>query len=75
MRAFLRKPGVIDDPGHHGPLLLHRWEHMVAHFIERSFVVPGCLSYQMVKRLTHRLDDPRLEAGRHRLNALALTGQ
>jgi hypothetical protein len=74
MRAFLRKAGVIDDPGHHWPLLLHRWQHMVAYFIEQGFVTPGCLGHQMVQGLTHRLDVLRIQAGRDRLNALALTG-
>src|SRR6266700_2241079 len=48
---------------------------MVTHFTEQDFVAPGCLGDQMVQGLTRRLDVPRIHAGRHRLNALAFTGQ
>jgi hypothetical protein len=47
---------------------------MVPHFIEQCFVAPGRLGYQMVQGLPYRLDVLRIQAGCHRLNALALTG-
>jgi hypothetical protein len=48
---------------------------MAAHFIEQRFVAPGRLCHQMVQGLAHRLGVLRIQAARHRLNALALTGQ
>jgi hypothetical protein len=75
MPAFLRKTGVVDDPGHHRSSLLHRGQDMLAHLIEQRFVTPVCLGYQMMQRLTHRLNSLRIETGSHWLNALALAGQ
>ena len=48
---------------------------MAAHFIEQGFVTPGSLGDQMVQGLTNRLNVVRIQAGRHRLNALAVPGQ
>jgi len=75
MRAFLRKAGIIHDPGHHGPLLPHRWQHLIAHCLEQGFLAPGRLGHPMVQALAHWLDVLRVQTGRHRLNALALPGQ
>jgi hypothetical protein len=74
MLAFLGKPRVIHDPGHHRSLLLHGRQDLLAHVIEQCLVAPGSLGHQMVQRLALSLHATWIESCRHRLDAFPFAG-
>ena len=59
--AFFRKPGVIHDPRHHRPVLLHCRQYLFAHLPEDCLITLGRLGHQIVQRLTHRLYSVRVQ--------------
>ena len=75
MLAFLGKTGIINDPRYHRSVLLHRWQDLLAHFIQQRLVAPRRLGHQMVQGLPRGLNAVRTESRRHRLDALSLTRQ
>jgi hypothetical protein len=75
LRALLGVAGVVDDPGVDRAVLLDGWQHLAAHRGQHRLVRPVRLGDQMMQRLLRRLHPLRLQPGRHRLDALALTRQ
>jgi hypothetical protein len=75
MLSFLRKSGVIHDPGDHRPALLHGGQHTLAHLLQHDFVTPRCFRHQMMQGLTGPLGVMGIQPSCHWLDALALPGQ
>lgn len=70
MFAFLWKAGVINDPRHYWPLLLHCRQHLLPHLSQQSLIAPGGFGDHMMQRLAHGLDAAGIQTRRHRLDAL-----
>src|SRR5262250_150663 len=75
VRSFLHESRVIHHPGHHWSLLLHGRKYVAAHLFQQVFVTPGGIRHDVVQRLMGLPQVVRTEAGRHRLDTLALSRQ
>jgi hypothetical protein len=75
MLALLRKACVIDNPGHHGSVFLHRRHYLVSHLLEQLFIAPRGFGYQMMEGLPHPLHVGRIQTRSHRLDAFAFARQ
>ena len=73
--AFLRKSGVVDDPGLHWSLLDHRRKHRLANPLQQFLIRPRRIGDQMMHRLMHLPHIVRSQSCGHRLDALALNRQ
>ena len=73
MRALLRKPRVVDDPGRDRSVALDDGQHEIAHASQYRFIRPGGLANEMQERLMFCGDARRGHQGGHRFDALALT--
>ncbi len=69
--AFLWDAGVIDHPAADATALLDDRQHVAAHGGEHGVVRPVSRSHEVMQRLVRRLDAPRLDTRRHRLDAFA----
>ena len=75
VRAFLRIPRVIDDPVARRVFLDQRRQHLRRHRGQQSPIAPVGIRHQMMHRLVCRTNVLWLHARRHRLHALAPSGQ
>jgi len=73
--AFLRKAGIVDDPGGKGMAASHFREDVLADGLEEELVVPGRYGDDMVQGLVSALDIVWVKTGRHGLHAFAFSGQ
>jgi hypothetical protein len=74
MNALFGKPGVINDPGFYGSMLLDHRKDMSAHLSQHRLVRPLGLRNEMVERLMRRLDATGLDTRGDRFDALAFSG-
>jgi hypothetical protein len=72
---LLGEAGVIDNPVQHRPVPLDRWQHLRPHRGQDRGIVPRRLGHHVVQRLMFGLHMAGVEPRRHRLDALAFTGQ
>jgi hypothetical protein len=73
--SFLGKAGVVEDPGSDRAVPGQGRQHLLAHGGEHGRIIPRGLGDEVMQGLVGCLDMPRIEAGGHRLDALALAGQ
>ena len=73
--SFLGKAGVVEDPGGDRAVPGQRGQHLLANGGEHGRIIPRGLGDEVMQGLVGCLDMPRIEARRHRLDALALAGQ
>jgi hypothetical protein len=73
--SFLGKAGVVEDPGSDRPMPGQCRQHLLAHCREHSRIIPRGLGDEVMQGLVSCLDMPRIEAGGHRFDALALARQ
>lgn len=73
--AFLRKAGIVDDPGGKGMAASYLRENVLADGLEEELVAPGRYGDDMVQRLMSALDISRVKTGGHGLHAFAFSGQ
>jgi hypothetical protein len=75
MLPLLRKPRVVYDPRHYWAVFLHGWQHKSLNLGQHLLVVPGRVCHQMMERLMHATNIVGSQAGSHRFDTLALSGQ
>jgi hypothetical protein len=75
MLPLFRKTRIIYNPSHHWTLFLHGGQHVPPHLGQHLLVVPGRVRHQMMERLMHATNIVGSQAGSHRFDTLALSGQ
>src|SRR5215213_3399574 len=75
MAAFLRKPGVVDDPGLDRAAAFDDRQGQLLYPAENPLVRPRCVGDKMQQRLVLGRDPRRRRYRRDRLDALALARQ
>ena len=73
--SFLGKAGVVEDPGGDRAVPGQCGQHLLAHGGEHGRIVPRRLGDEVMQGLVQAGNMGRVEARRHRLDALALAGQ
>ena len=75
MLSLLRKPSIVHNPRHYRTVFLHRRQHLPTNFSQYLLVTPGRDSHHMMQALVHATNAVGRKPRRHRLDALALSGQ
>src|SRR5208283_5248837 len=75
MNALLRESRVVDNPGSYPAALLDRRQNKGSNLPQQGFLRPVGIGDKMVQRLMRALDPAGFDAGRYRLDALALAGK
>jgi hypothetical protein len=75
MTAFLRKPGVVDDPGLDRAAVLDDWQGQLLDPAENRLIRPRRVGDETRRRLVLGRDPRRRRYRRDRLDALALARQ
>jgi hypothetical protein len=74
VRALLGKARVVDDPGSAQAVSLEGRQYLLTHGGEHGCVAPRCCGDEVMQCLMQAGHVGRVEAGCHRLDALALAG-
>src|SRR5206468_7638334 len=72
---LLGNPGVVHDPGRHCAVTLHLLQYVVTRYPQDRLVIPRSIGNEVMQRLMAGPHVPRVDTGRHRLNALSLPRQ